>query len=147
MKKLILAVVLVVGMTAFAQEGRRERMEKLTPEQRVDLQVKKMTKDLDLNDKQALEVRILVQKEVEKREAKRAEREAKRAAMRPSKEEMENMKAKMQEEQKANAIEMKKILTADQYAKWEKNREERKEKMMDKMQDRKENRKKKADKE
>jgi len=147
MKKLILAVVLVVGMTAFAQDGRRERMEKLTPEQRVDLQVKKMTKDLDLNNKQASEVRILVQKEVEKREAKRAEREAKKAAMRPSKEEMEAMKAKMQEEQKANAIEMKKILTADQYAKWEKNREERKEKMMDKMQDRKENRKKKADKE
>ena len=59
MKKVFLAVLLVVGLTTFAQE-KEGRKEKLTPEQKVDFQVKRMTKDLDLNEKQAKEVRVLV---------------------------------------------------------------------------------------
>ena len=86
MKKLIVAALLVVGLTTYAQEkeGRRAGREKLTSEQKVELQVKKMTKDLNLNEKQTKDVRALVTKQVEKREAKRKE--------------MEDLKTKMRED-------------------------------------------------
>jgi hypothetical protein len=106
MKKLIVAALLVVGLTTYAQEkeGRRAGKEKLTSEQKVNLQVKKMTKDLDLNEKQTKDVRALVAKQVEKREA---------------------IKIQMKAEKEAVSVEMKKILTAEQYAKWEKKRDEK----------------------
>jgi protein CpxP len=139
MKKVIVAALLVVGITAFAQEkeGRRAGREKLTSEQKVDLQVKKLTKDLDLNEKQANEVRALVTKEVAKREAKRSEMQELKTKKR------EEMKAQRKAEQAAVSTDMKKILTAEQYAKWEKNREERKESIKEKMVERKEKRKEK----
>ena len=125
MKKLIVAALLVVGLTTYAQEkeGRRSGKEKLTSEQKVNLQVKKMTKDLDLNEKQTKDVRALVAKQVEKREA---------------------IKVQMQAEKEAVSVEMKKILTAEQYAKWEKNREEKIENFKEKMSERKEKRKSQA---
>jgi Spy/CpxP family protein refolding chaperone len=125
MKKLIVAALLVVGLTTYAQEkeGRRSGKEKLTSEQKVNLQVKKMTKDLDLNEKQTKDVRALVAKQVEKREA---------------------IKVQMEAEKEAVSVEMKKILTAEQYAKWEKNREEKIENFKEKMSERKEKRKSQA---
>ena len=87
MKKLVMAALLFVGMTTFAQERMGERKEKLTPEQRVNLQVKKLTKDLSLNEKQVQEIKALVAKEAEVREANRAEMDAKRASgTKPTKE-------------------------------------------------------------
>ena len=137
MKKLFLVALLVVGLTAFAQEkeGIKAVRERLTPEQKVDFQVKKLTKDLNLNDKQANEVRALVTKEVEKREAKRAEKKELKAKKR------EEMKAQMQAEQAAVSADMKKILTPEQYTKWEKIRDERKENFKEKMSERREKRK------
>lgn len=129
MKKLFLALLLLVGITTWAQ-GKRERRpegDRLTKEEKVDLQVKRMTKDLDLNEKQAKEVRTLVTKEVEKREAKRAEMTEEKKAKR------EAMKAEMKEAQAAHSAEMKKILTPEQYAKWGKLREERKDKLKERM--------------
>jgi Spy/CpxP family protein refolding chaperone len=125
MKKLIVAALLVVGLTTYAQEkeGRRAGKEKLTSEQKVNLQVKKMTKDLDLNEKQTKDVRALVTKQVEKREA---------------------IKIQMKAEKEAVSVEMKKILTAEQYAKWEKKRDEKIEKFKEKMSERKEKRKSQA---
>lgn len=125
MKKLIVAALLVVGLTTYAQEkeGRRAGREKLTSKQKVDLQVKKMTKELDLNEKQTKDVRVLVTKQVEKRE---------------------DIKAQIQAEKEAVSVEMKKILTAEQYAKWEKNREEKIENFKEKMSERKEKRKSQA---
>lgn len=139
MKKVIVAALLVVGMTTFAQEkeGRKAGSERLTSEQKVDLQVTKITKDLDLNEKQAKEVRALVTKQVAKREAKRAEMQELKTKKR------EEIKAQREAEQAAVSSEMKKILTPEQYAKWEKNREERKEGIKEKMAERKEKRKSK----
>ena len=125
MKKLIVAALLVVGLTTYAQEkeGRKAGREKLTSEQKVDLQVKKMTKNLDLNEKQTKDIRALVTKQAEKRE---------------------DIKAQIQAEKEAVSVEMKKILTAEQYAKWEKNRDEKIENFKEKMSERKENRKSQA---
>lgn len=140
MKKLIVAALLVVGLTTYAQEkeGRRTGREKLTSEQKVELQVKKMTKELNLNEKQTKDVRAIVTKQVEKREAKRKEMEDLKTKMR------EDIKAQMQAEKEAVSVEMKKILTTEQYAKWEKNREEKIENFKEKMSERKEKRKSQA---
>lgn len=134
-KNVFLALLLFVGITAMAQEKkeRRPEREKLTTEQKVDLQVKKMTQDLSLNDKQVKEVRAIVTKQVEKREEKRAEMEAKKAEMKIKKAEM---KAKMTEEQAALTSEMKKVLTPEQFTKWEKIREEKKANVKEKMKER-----------
>jgi hypothetical protein len=139
MKKVIVAALLVVGITAFAQEkeGRRAGREKLTAEQKVDFQVKRLTNDLDLNEKQAKEVRGLVTKQVEKREAKRKEMENLKAKKR------EDIKAEMEKEQAAVSADMKKILTPDQFAKWENKRAERKADFKEKKAEKKEKRKSK----
>jgi len=65
-------------------------------------------------------------------EARKAEQ------IKPSKEEMETRKAEMKANKEAMKAEMKKILTADQYSKWEQKMEERKDKMIEKVKERKE---------
>jgi periplasmic protein CpxP/Spy len=134
MKKLILVALLVVGITTFAQEKSEERKEKFTPEQRVDFQVKKMTKDLSLDTKQAEQVKNLLTQESQKREAKRAQFQAIRTnGQKPTEEQRKEMRAKMEAEKTVMNDEMKKILTADQYSKWQQKQEERKEKMAERM--------------
>ena len=134
MKKVFVLALLVIGMTTFAQENatRKNGKENLTSEQKVDIQVKKMTKDLDLTEKQVKEVRTLVTEQIGKREAKRA-------ALKKEKTKARNeMKAQMETNQVTVSAEMKRILTAEQFSKWENNRNERKEKMKEKMAERRE---------
>ena len=140
MKKLVVALLFIVGITAMAQEKEMKRpngdkFASLTPEQKVEFQVKKMSKDLNLNEKQVKEMKALVTKEVEKREAIKAEMKALQAKKRIE------MKAKMDEEYAAMSNEMRKILTSEQYTKWEKIHEERREKMKEKMKEKRENKK------
>lgn len=145
MKKVLIAVLLVVGMTTFAQEKRAQK-EKLTSEQQTELQVKKMKLDLNLNDKQSIEVKKLVAEQVKKREAKRAEHEAKKAdGTKPTANEIFKMRNEMLDEQIAMKLEMKKVLNAEQFAKWEKIQEERKDKMKNRMGKSMHDRKKKAE--
>lgn len=140
MKKLVVALLFIVGITAMAQEKEMKRpngdkFASLTPEQKVEFQVKKMSKDLNLNEKQIKEMKALVTKEVEKRNAIKAEMKALQAKQRIE------MKAKMDEEYAAMSNEMRKILTSEQYTKWEKIHEERREKMKEKMKEKRENKK------
>ena len=114
MKKLIVAAFLVVGFTTFAQvekqeKGDKEPMEKMSPEKRGEREVKRMTKDLGLNDSQQKEMKALFSEPA----SKRGEGDKK-----PSKEERKAMKDKIS-----------KILSPEQNAKWEKIQEERKDKM------------------
>ena len=130
MKKLLVAALLVVGMTTFAQEKMEEHKQQLTPEQKVNIQVKKMTKELNLTEKQAQEIRVVVASEVEKREANKAEMQAiKASGVKPTKEEMKARKAKLQEDKAEMDAKMKNILTPEQYALWLQKLEERKQKM------------------
>lgn len=135
MKKLFLVALLVVGITVFAQEkqGRRAGKESLTSEEKVDIQVKRMTKELNLNEKQASEVKVLVAKQFQKREDLKAKLKADKERQRTE------MRANLEKEQAAISTEYKKILTPDQYVKWEKNLEEKKEKMKQRMMERREN--------
>ena len=114
MKKLIVAAFLVVGFTTFAQvekkeKGDKEPMEKISPEKRGEREVKRMTKDLGLNESQQKEMKALFSEVA----TKRGEGDKK-----PSKEERKAMKDKIS-----------KILSPEQNAKWEKIQEERKDKM------------------
>ena len=113
MKKLIVAAFLVVGFTTFAQvekkeKGDKEPMEKISPEKRGEREVKKMTKDLGLNESQQKEMKALFSEMNSKVEGDK----------KPSKEDRKAMKDKIS-----------KILTPEQNAKWEKIQEEKKEKM------------------
>ena len=114
MRKLIVAAFLVVGFTTFAQVEKKEKrdkdgMEKMSPEKRGEREVKRMTKDLGLNESQQKEMKALFSEVA----TKRGEGDKK-----PSKEERKAMKDKIS-----------KILTPEQNAKWEKIQQERKDKM------------------
>ena len=114
MRKLIVAAFLVVGFTTFAQVEKKEKrdkdgMEKMSPEKRGEREVKRMTKDLGLNESQQKEMKALFSEVA----TKRGEGDKK-----PSKEERKAMKDKIS-----------KILSPEQNAKWEKIQEERKDKM------------------
>ena len=85
MKKVLVVALLVVGLTTFAQ-GKREKME---PEERVEAVLEKMTRDLDLNEKQVAEIKSLLTNSAEERKNKHAEMKAKKeTGEKPSKEEM-----------------------------------------------------------
>lgn len=139
MKKLFVTAVLLVGFLTSAQEmkvqkgdrkARTENREKLTPEQQAELQVKKMTLELDLNAKQQAEIKKIALEQAKKREAKKTEWKAnKEAGKSLSKDEKFAMKNQMLDNQIAHKSEMKKILTSEQYAKWESKQTERKDKM------------------
>ncbi len=114
MKKLIVAAFLVAGLSTFAQVEKNEKeksesREKLSPEERTQRELKRMTKVLKLTDAQQKEMTALFSE----MQSKRAENQGK-----PSKEDRKAMKDKIN-----------KILTPEQAATWKKIQEERKEKM------------------
>ncbi len=124
MKKLFIAAILVVGMTSFAQEKKarpeRTQMEQMTPEQRNQLQLKKLTLELDLNASQQKEMSKIIAEQTAKREAKMAERKAnKDSAKKLTSEELFAKKSQMLDEQIVMKERMEKILTPEQYKKWD----------------------------
>jgi Spy/CpxP family protein refolding chaperone len=130
MKKLFVLALLLVGTTTFAQERMGENNDKLTPEQRVNLQVKKLTKELNLSDKQAQELKEIVVKEIEQREGRKAEKK------KMASDEMNARKMKFEEKKMQTEERMKKILTPEQFLKWTEIRKVRKEKMADRIENR-----------
>lgn len=122
MKKLIVAAVLFVGFTTFAQVEKKEiakkqPMEKITPAERSQRELKRITKDLGLNETQQKQMAEIISE----RDAKRAD-----AQFKPTK-----------EDRKANKERISKILTPEQNEKWEKIQAERKEKMQERKEERK----------
>ena len=140
MKKLIIAALLVVGLTAFAQNRKemgdrpeKSKMEKFSPEQRTQLMVKKLTLDLDLNAKQQEEVKQIIAEQGERREAMRAERMAKKGdEKRPTADEQFAMKNQMLDDQIVMKNKMKTILTPEQFEKWNSLKNKRQEKFEEK---------------
>lgn len=66
MKKLIVTIVLVISSLSFAQEK-----SKISPEQQTELQVKKMTLELDLDTNQQKEIRTILLENAKKERQKR----------------------------------------------------------------------------
>ena len=133
MKKLIIIALLAVGMTSVAQnknemEKKPHRVEaqRLTPEQRNQLTVKKMTLALDLNATQQKEVGKLIADQSARREASMKEMKAnKEAGKKLTSDQLFARKNKMLDEQIAMKENMKKILNPEQFKKWDQMRTQR----------------------
>ena len=130
MKKLFVVALLFVGLTNFAQErkGRTERaeMEQLTPEQRNQLHLKKLTLELDLTAAQQKEIASVIADESAKRETKMAERKAKNETKKAlTANEKFEIKSKSLDSQIEFKAKMKKILNKEQMEKWEANKDKK----------------------
>lgn len=126
MKKVIVILLCMVGLTAMAQKGEnghRGGMKDLTPEQMATLQTKKMTLALDLTQDQQTKIQALNLENAKTRKAKMEARKAakeKDEAKKPTSEERYAMQNERLDKMIAQKAEMKNILSADQYEKWEK---------------------------
>lgn len=133
MKNLIVAALLMFGMTSFAQEGKPmktvEQREQLTTEQRNEMQLKRMAAELNLDANQQQEMLRIIQDRSAKREMAQKERaEKKQNGEKPTAEDLQKRRAEMQEYNEAEKAKIKKLLTAEQFTKWEQMNAERKEK-------------------
>jgi hypothetical protein len=128
MKKLVLLIVLMAGITAIGQKSERERghrgdMKDISPEQMATLQTKQMTLALDLNDAQQKQIQSLNLENAMNRAEKMKEMKAKRESgetKTPTSEERYAIKTAMLDHQIAQKEKVKKILNNEQYEKWEK---------------------------
>lgn len=119
-KKLIIAALLVVSVSTFAQEqakpeGKPKR-EKQTPEQRSQAQLDKLTKELALNPQQQEQIKPILADQNAKLEAIRAQRSGNNGKE-MSAEERDAFRAKRQEDKKATDAKLQAILTPDQFKK------------------------------
>ncbi|WP_417942230.1 hypothetical protein [Flavobacterium sp. RS13.1] len=143
MKNFFMAALLFVGIASFAQDAEsddmdqkpmREQRERMTPEQRNERQLKKLTSDLALDAKQQEQVKQLIAERSAKAEKLReARKEQREKGTKLTAEQREALKKEMTAEADANDAKMKGILTADQYTKWKKIQEENKDKARDRM--------------
>tara|TARA_R110000764_G_scaffold40071_11_gene89569 strand:- start:4 stop:459 length:456 start_codon:yes stop_codon:yes gene_type:complete len=126
MKKLVMAILIMAGITASAQDhnkkGNRGDMKDFTPEQIATIQTKKMTLALDLNDSQQAKIKQILTEDAKTRKAKMTERKAskeegKKVVTADEKYAMANERL---DHEIARKKEMKSILNDDQFEKWEK---------------------------
>lgn len=137
MKNLIIALAFGMGLTGFAQETtpqtQRANMEKMTPEQRQQKHLQKLTKELTLDAKQQEAVgKILAEKSAKAQKLKTEKNSRKASGEKMTPEEKTALKKAMEAEKVDTEAKMKAILTPDQYQKWLTMREENKEKMKEK---------------
>ncbi|TDW44279.1 hypothetical protein EV144_10928 [Flavobacterium sp. 270] len=120
MKKIFIAVLLFVGIVSFAQDINqktgKDQKEKLTPEQRNEKHLQKLTSELNLDKKQQEQFKQLLAERSAKAEKFRDAR--KDSKTKPTAEEREAFKKQMEAEKTANDAKVKAILNADQYTKW-----------------------------
>jgi protein CpxP len=134
MKKLIIALVLGMGLTGFAQESAtkttRADIEKMTPEQRQQKHLAHLTKELTLDAKQQEAVgKILAEKSAKAQDVKTQREARKTSGDKMTTEERTAFKNAVLAEKADTEAKMKAILSADQYQKWVSMREQNKEKM------------------
>lgn len=139
MKTWILAMAMMMGVTMSAQEhhkrhdgGRgphKEHHEPLSPEQRAELKAKKLTLALDLTDKQQAELKKVFTSQAKEKQAAMQQHKANReAGKKLAPDERFAMQSKRLDAQITTKRELKKILTEEQFAKFEKMKHKRGEK-------------------
>lgn len=101
MKKLIVVALLAIGLTGFAQEGKKKGREAST-----EMRIKKMTEELSLNADQQKKMTEILE-----------EQAAIKKAIKENPESKEENKGKMKEVAKKT----KAILTPEQFEKWKAN--------------------------
>ena len=142
MKKLALIVLLVVGLSTYAQEGKKQERqgaerERLSPEQRNQLQLKKLTLELNLNESQQKEIAKILEEQSTKRQAEMATFKAnKEKGVKPTAEEKFAKKNQKLDDAIAMKAKVQKILTPEQFKKWEDMKKENRENMKERMEKR-----------
>lgn len=123
MKKILIALLMLASVTAFAQRGEatnRAQKKSMTAEQMATLKTKKMTLALDLNEAQQSEVKALnleaAKMRMKSRKAQKSPEERKKLTA----DERFEMTNKRLDAQIARKEKVKQILTDAQFAKWEK---------------------------
>ena len=119
MKKLIIAALLVVSISSFAQDQTKsekngQQRERQTPEQRTKTQLDKLTTELTLNTQQQEQIKPILVEQNAKLEAMRAQR---MGGKEMTSEERDAFRAKRQEDKKATDAKLQAILTPDQFKK------------------------------
>lgn len=124
MRKLIMIAILSLSISGIAQDKKgREKIDRqeFTPEQKTELQVKKLTLALDLSAKQQKEISEIMTNQQVKREAMKTELKSKRAEKKKlTSDEKFVLKSRALDEKIAFKSQVKKVLTPEQIAKWEK---------------------------
>ena len=137
MKKIIVIALILCGLANYAQQksskNTKAEKEQMTPEQRNQLKLKKMTLNLDLNVSQQKEIGNILNEMSSKKESQKAMRTAmKEKGEKPTADQKAEMKNKMLDEKIAMKSRVEKILTPAQFEKWEqmqqKNKEHKKQK-------------------
>jgi len=137
MKKIIIAALLFAGMSTYAQDTtaspKRAKMERITPEERQEKQLKRLTADLSLNSDQQLKVKQLLADQALLRENKVRPKEG-------SAEEIKNQRMALKDNRQINKKvldeKMKVILTPEQFSKWKTNQQKMEEKTENRVKDR-----------
>ena len=131
MKKLCIIAIAFITLQATAQDQKpaltKSKVERvksdMTPEEIAQIQTKKMTLELDLNESQQKQVNALLLEEArnraEKKEAYNKIKDNAEAKAALTKEDRVKMMNERLDNQIAMKAKMKNILNADQYAKWE----------------------------
>jgi len=128
MKRMITVLFLALGLSTFAQE-RGEGRKDLSNEEMATLSAKRLAMQLDLNEDQEMKLKTLYITRMETMKEGREENAEKRADMMEKREKMREKREEMREKRENESEEMKaelqKILTADQFQKWEQLQEKR----------------------
>jgi len=120
MKKVVIVMMLLAGVTAIAQKGdrnNRKHLRDLSPEQTATLQTKKATLALDLSEAQQTQIKALFVENANKRAEHKAQRESGETKALTSKEKYERTNARL-DHQIAQKAKLKEILSDEQFEKW-----------------------------
>lgn len=135
MKKLIIAALLVVSISSFAQDqtqpekkSNKSKKEKLTPEQKNQAVLDKMTTELNLDANQQEQLKPILAEQTAKREAMQGERMGNNSK-KMTDEEREAFKQTRKEEKIATENKFKAILSPEQFKKMKAIEEANKERM------------------
>lgn len=120
MRTFVSLLILTLGIN-LCQAQENPTRERLSPEQRNELHLKKMAMELDLSNNQQKELAKILAEESKNREAMRQGREASKNL---SADERFKKSSEMLDKQKAHRDKMKKLLNEKQFAKWEDLRKE-----------------------
>lgn len=130
MRKIMLAVALILGIAVNAQTLEKKQAPKQataktraaasTPDQRADIRLNQLRTDLTLNDKQQKDVRkVLLTIENDRQKLTDANKAMRKSGKKLSEDERLERRTKNIEQRKTLNNELKKILTAEQYTKFE----------------------------
>lgn len=125
MKKLIIAALLVVSVSVFSQESTAKKIKSergakqmKSPEDRSEARLKALTKELNLDANQQVQMKEVIAEQASKMEAMKAERMDNADIAKLTKEERKARKAKRDEENVAMNNRLKVILNPTQLEKY-----------------------------